>query len=55
MALILQNIEKIVTLSKQERDLFLSKIEVKHYKAKTVLLQAGEVCKHSYFVNSGIL
>lgn len=55
MTLILQNIEKIVTLSKQERELFLSKIEVKHYKAKTVLLQAGEVCKHSYFVNSGIL
>lgn len=55
MALILQNIEKIVSLSKQERELFLSKIEVKHYKAKTVLLQAGEVCKHSYFVNSGIL
>jgi len=55
MTLILQNIEKIVSLSKQERELFLSKIEVKQYKAKTVLLQAGEVCKHSYFVNSGIL
>ncbi len=55
MSLLLQNIEKIVSLSKQEKELFLSKIEVKHYKTKTVLLQAGEVCKYSYFVNSGIL
>ena len=28
---------------------------LKHYKAKTVLLNAGDICKHSYFVNSGIL
>lgn len=55
MALILQNIDKIVSLSNMEKETILSKIEVKHYKAKTVLLNAGEVCKHSYFVNSGIL
>jgi CRP-like cAMP-binding protein len=35
--------------------LFLSKIETKHFKAKTVILNAGEVCTHSYFVNSGLL
>lgn len=55
MTLILQNISKIVSLSKEEEALFLSKIETKTYKAKTLLLHAGEVCKHSYFVNSGIL
>lgn len=33
----------------------MSKIEIKHYKAKTIILHAGEVCKHSYFVNSGLL
>jgi CRP/FNR family transcriptional regulator, anaerobic regulatory protein len=55
MALILQNIEKIVSLSDLEKETILSKIEVKQYTAKTVLLNAGEVCKHSYFVNSGIL
>lgn len=55
MALILQNIEKIVSLSDLEKETILSKIEVKQYAAKTVLLNAGEVCKHSYFVNSGIL
>jgi CRP-like cAMP-binding protein len=55
MALILQNIDKIVSLSDIEKETILSKIEIKHYKAKTVLLNAGEICKHSYFVNSGIL
>ena len=55
MALILQNIDKIVSLSDREKETILSKIEIKHYKAKTVLLNAGEICKHSYFVNSGIL
>jgi CRP-like cAMP-binding protein len=55
MQSILQNIEKIVFLSEQEKELILSKIEVQQYKAKTVLLNAGEICKHSYFVNSGIL
>jgi CRP-like cAMP-binding protein len=55
MQSILQNIEKIVFLSEQEKELILSKIEVQQYKAKTVLLHAGEICKHSYFVNSGIL
>lgn len=55
MALILDNISKIVPLTHEEKALILSKIEVQHYKAKTILLQAGEICKYSYFVNSGIL
>ncbi|MGQ7946433.1 Crp/Fnr family transcriptional regulator [Flavobacterium sp. WC2509] len=55
MKAILENISKHVTLTPQEQELFLSKTETKQYKAKTVLLNAGEVCKHSYFVNSGIL
>ena len=55
MTLLLQHIEKIISLSEEEKELILSKIEIKSYKAKTVLLHAGEVCKHSYFVNSGIL
>ena len=55
MAKILDNISKIVTLSDKEKEFILSKIEVEHFKAKTILLQAGEICKYSYFVNSGIL
>lgn len=55
MALIIQNMEKIISLTDEEKELILSKIELKNYKAKTVILHAGEICKHSYFVKSGIL
>lgn len=55
MALILENIAKHVSLTPEEQALFLSKLETNTYKTKTILLNAGEVCKHSYFVNSGIL
>jgi len=55
MSLILENISKHITLVPQENELFLSKTEIRHYKAKTILLNAGEICTHSYFVNSGVL
>jgi CRP-like cAMP-binding protein len=55
MCLLLQNIAKHITLTPAEEHLFLSKIETQHFKAKSVLLNTGEVCKYSYFVNSGIL
>ncbi|MGL2966637.1 Crp/Fnr family transcriptional regulator [Flavobacterium sp. XGLA_31] len=55
MAQILDNISKIVTLTPQEQALFLSKTETKQFKAKTILQHAGQVCKESYFVNSGLL
>lgn len=55
MVLILDNISKYITLTPAEQELFLSKTELKHYKAKTILLQAGTICKDSYYVNSGIL
>jgi len=52
---ILDNISKIVTLTPEEQQLFLSKTETKMYKSKSIVLHAGEICKHSYFVNSGLL
>lgn len=55
MTLILDNISKIVSLSEAEKQLFLSKTETRQYKAKTILHHAGEICRHSYFVNSGLL
>lgn len=55
MAQILDNISKIVTLSPEEELLFLSKTETKHFKAKTILQNAGQICKEGYFVNSGLL
>ena len=55
MSLILDNLAKHISLTTQEQELFLSKTEIHHYKTKTVLLIAGEICKNSYFVNSGVL
>ncbi|HSN49423.1 MAG TPA: Crp/Fnr family transcriptional regulator [Flavobacterium sp.] len=55
MSLLIGNILKHVELTPQEQELFLSKTETRHYKAKTILLNAGQVCKNSYFVNSGVL
>ena len=55
MELILENIAKHVSLTAEEQALFLSKLETNTCKPKTILLNAGEICKHSYFVNSGIL
>lgn len=55
MAQILENINKIVTLSPEEELLFLSKIEIKTYKAKTVLVNAGEISQYFFFVNWGLL
>lgn len=55
MQSILQNISKYVSLTSEEELLFLSKTETKTVKAKTILLSAGAVSQHTYFVNSGIL
>ena len=55
MAQILNNISKLITLTPEEQALFLSKTETKHFKAKTILQNAGQVCKEGYFVNSGLL
>ena len=55
MATLIDNIIKHVALTPQEQELFLSKTETHQYKAKTILLNAGEICKNSYFVNSGVL
>jgi CRP-like cAMP-binding protein len=55
LAQILENINKIVKLSPQEELLFLSKTEIKTYRAKTIIVNAGEISQYSYFVNSGLL
>lgn len=55
MELILQNISKHISLTPEEETLFLSKTEIKSYKAKTILLSPGEIANCTYFVNAGIL
>ena len=55
MNLIIQNISKLISLTSEEEQLFVSKTETRQYKAKTIILNAGQVCKEGYFVNSGLL
>lgn len=52
---IIQNISKIISLTPEEEAFFLSKIETKNFKAKTILLSSGQIADSTYFVNSGIL
>jgi CRP-like cAMP-binding protein len=53
--LIVRNIEKHISLSKQEKDYFISLLEPRSIKRKKFLLEEGEVCKHSSFVIEGCL
>lgn len=55
MELFLKNIAKHVSLTPDEQQHVLSLCNANHYKAKTILLKSGEICKTSYFVGSGIL
>lgn len=52
---IIQAISKYIALTPEEESVFLSKTETKKFKAKTIILNAGEISKYSYFVNSGLL
>ena len=52
---IIQYISKHISLTSEEERCFTSKTEVKFFNAKTLILRGGEICKHSYFVNSGLL
>ena len=55
MSLLLENINKIVTLTPEEEQLILTQVEVKYYKAKSMLLKAEEVSRNTYFVQRGVL
>src|SRR5574343_263883 len=55
MSLLLENINKIVTLTPEEEQLILAQVEVKHYKAKSMLLKAEEVSRNTYFVQRGVV
>jgi CRP-like cAMP-binding protein len=53
--LILNNISKYIHLTGQEKDVFTGVLTTKKLKRKAILLNEGEICKHSAFVVSGCL
>lgn len=54
-SLILENISRHVHLTKEEEKHFISLLKPISVKRKEWLLEAGEVCKFSYFVTNGCL
>jgi CRP/FNR family transcriptional regulator, anaerobic regulatory protein len=50
---ILKRISLFISLDKREEDIFVSKLILKNYKKKELILQEGDVCKYAYFINSG--
>jgi CRP/FNR family transcriptional regulator, anaerobic regulatory protein len=52
---ILKRISLFISLDKSEEDIFVSKLVVKNFKKKELILQEGDVCKYAYFINSGCL
>lgn len=53
--LLLENINKHISLSKEEEDYFISLLHYKKIRKKHFLLQEGEINQHITFVISGIL
>ncbi len=53
--LIIKNVSKQIELNDNELKLFCSKFQIENLKAKHVLVDIGEICTRTFFVNSGCL
>jgi CRP-like cAMP-binding protein len=53
--LILANISRHIKLEQSEIDYFISLLKSRKLKKKQYLLQAGDICRHEYFINKGCL
>ncbi len=52
---LLENISRYITLTPGETERFFSLVEEKKIRKKQLLLQDGDICKHSIFVKQGCL
>jgi len=50
---ILKRLSGFISLEKDEQAHFLTKLSVKSFRKKELVLQEGEVCNHAYFINQG--
>ncbi len=48
-------INRYVSFSEEETDSFFKYLEVNSYSKKEILLETNQVCKHHYFIISGLL
>jgi CRP/FNR family transcriptional regulator, anaerobic regulatory protein len=52
---ILDRLSNFISLDKGEQEIFVSKLKVKEFGKKELILQEGDICKYAYFINSGCL
>lgn len=52
---ILQRLTHFIQLDQNEEAHFVSKLIVRQYPKKELILQEGEICKYTYFINRGCL
>jgi len=53
--LVLKNIEKHISLSQVEKEMFISSINIKEWDKKELILRQGQACQKIYFVEAGNL
>lgn len=53
--LILQNVSRFIQLTPEEKVVFTSMLKVRQVHKKAFLIQEGDRCRHTYFVNKGCL
>jgi len=46
---------QLINLDKDEIDHFISKLQTKEFDKKKLVLQEGNICKYSFFINKGCL
>lgn len=52
---ILKRLAQFISLDNDEQDYFVTKLQVKEYPKKELVLREGQVCQYAYFINSGCL
>ncbi len=52
---ILTRLSAFISLNKSEQEHFTSKLILKQFNKKELVLQEGQVCKYAYFINYGCL
>ena len=53
--LIFKNISRFISLTDEEKKIFISILKTKKLRKKQYLLQEGDICRYEYFVNKGCL
>ncbi len=54
-AAIYHTISSLIDISESEWEYYSALFEVRKFRKKQMLVQAGEVCRHIFFVNRGLL